>query len=195
MAHETSLMAQRQRPLRAHYREEPSAAITTKQVRTVDAAATDPVHGAVEAVGAFPTSHWAFGIDRKIGGDGDLPNPGHLLCAALAACEDSTIRMVADHLGVEVSTLEVTVVGEVDCRGCLAMDATVPVGFRSLDVRVCLKVAPGTDPRREQQLRDAADQLCVNLDTLRRGIPVSVSYEHPPARSATAPARPPRTLT
>ena len=171
-----SLIATRQAPLRERYRQDPAAAITIKHVRTVDAASTDPIHGAVEAVGSFPTTRWPFGTDTKIGGEGDLPNSGHLLCASLAACEDNTIRMVADHLGVVIETLQVTVVGEVDCRGCLAMDPDVTVGFRSLDMQVRLEVADGTDPRRARLLRETAERLCVNLDTLRRGVPVNVSY-------------------
>jgi uncharacterized OsmC-like protein len=52
-------------------------------------------------VGRGYGASFEYGIDEKVGGLSDRPNPGDLLCAALAACEDGTIRMVAGLLGVE----------------------------------------------------------------------------------------------
>lgn len=176
MRHGTSAVAERQRPLRVRYGENPGEAITTKRVRSVHAAARDPFHGAVEAVGDYPPGRWEFGQDAKVGGYDDLPNTGHLLCAALAACQDNVIRMIADHLGIGISHLEVEVTGQVDCRGCLNIDDQVRVGFFGMDVRVTLEVAPGTDDRLVQLLREMAERLCVNLDTLRHGVPVTMSF-------------------
>ncbi|MPZ46769.1 MAG: hypothetical protein GEV05_25980 [Betaproteobacteria bacterium] len=67
-----------------------------------------------------------------------------MLCAALAACEHATIRMIADVLGVTLERLDVEVTGTVDVRGCLAIDRQLRVGFPSLECRVDLAVAPGT---------------------------------------------------
>lgn len=36
------------------------------------------------------------GVHRAVGGLHDAPTPGDLLCAALAACQDSTFRMIAN---------------------------------------------------------------------------------------------------
>lgn len=175
----TSVVAERQRPLRARYAEDPREAITTKRVRSVHSAARDPFHGAVEAIGGYRPTRWAFGQDAKVGGYDDLPNSGHLLCAALAACQDSVIRMIADHLGIGISHLEVEVTGQVDCRGCLNIDNQVRTGFFAMDVQVTLQTAPGTDDGLVRLLQDMAERLCVNLDTLRHGVPVSVSFRQP----------------
>ena len=43
------------------------------------------------------------------GGLGDLPVPGDILCAALASCTDSTIRVVANMFGIELLELAVDV--------------------------------------------------------------------------------------
>ncbi len=43
--------------------------------------------------------------------------------------EDNTLRMVANHRGVTLNRLTVEVTGEVDSRGCMAIDRDVPVGF------------------------------------------------------------------
>jgi uncharacterized OsmC-like protein len=110
-----------------------------------------------------------------VGGLHDAPNPGDLLCAALAACQDGTIRMIANQLGVELNRLEVEVTGELDVRGCLGIDRGVRVGFEALQCEVELTAADGTDPRRLQALLTAAERFCVNLDTLRAGIEVNTS--------------------
>jgi len=50
--------------------------------------------------------------------------------AALAACMDSTTRMLAEQLGVAIDHLEVEAIGDVDVRGCLAVDPSVRPEFR-----------------------------------------------------------------
>ena len=77
-------------------------------------------------------------IDDTVGGFDDLPNPGHLLCAALAACMDSAVRMIADRLGVRIERLEVEVNGDADVRGSLAMSRSVRPGFRQMQCRLAL---------------------------------------------------------
>ncbi len=59
------------------------------------------------------------GVHRAVGGPHDMPTPGDLLCAALASCQDSAVRMVANRLGVEILALEVRVTAQVDVRGAL----------------------------------------------------------------------------
>jgi hypothetical protein len=61
MGHSASVVAERQRPLHARYVQNPSEAITTKSERSVHAAARDPFHGAVEAIGDDPAARWEFG--------------------------------------------------------------------------------------------------------------------------------------
>ncbi len=68
---------------------------------------------------------WRYGTDHKLGGPHDAPNAGEILCAALAACMDNIYRMLAGHLGIELLDLEVEVTGDVDVRGCMAIDPEV----------------------------------------------------------------------
>lgn len=111
----------------------------------------------------------------------DLPNPGHLLCAALAACMDSTVRMIADRLGVRLERLEVEVNGHADVRGCLAMSRSVRPGFRQMQCRLALELDPGLDPQVGAMLVRQTEKLRVILDTLRNGTPIAVDFEvaHP----------------
>lgn len=164
----------RQNPLRRRYAEEPQRALIRKRAWTVTSQDSDVLHSRIVPGESYDLS-WRCGVDRAIGGDHDLPNPAELLCAALAACEDTTIRMVADLLGIEILDLVVDVTGHVDVRGCMG-DTTVQVGFRSMRCDVSLKVAPDTNPKRLALLRKQAERSCVNLDTLRSGTPVELSF-------------------
>lgn len=171
-----SVVASRQAPLRQTYAEDSEEAITFKRVRTVETSNTDVWHGTVAPVD-YPDVAWQYGIDAKLGGYDDLPNPGHVLCAALAACMDSTVRMIADHLGVGIEHLEVEVAGDVDVRGCMAIDSSVRTGLRHIHCEIRLRPDPTADERLVRIVLDQAEQLCVTLDTLREGVPIDVSVE------------------
>ncbi len=173
-----SVVAERQAPLRALYTERPQEALTRKSARTTSAevAATDPFHGEVEVGKGYGTA-LRYGLDRHIGGLDDAPNPGDLLCAALAACQDGSIRMIANLLKVELTQLEVEVGGELDVHGCLGADSDVRVGFEVLECKVRLRAQDGTDPKRIAALVAAAERFCVNLDTLRGGIEVATTRD------------------
>lgn len=171
-----SIVRQRQAPLARRYRHDPQEAVIAKQARTVPQAQPDPFHATVAVDGPYPPSRWHLGIDDQIGGDHDRPNPAEMLLAALAGCYETTLRMVADNLGIAITSLEVIARGTVDARGCLAMDDTVTVGFDAITLEVAVEVADGTDPERSQLLWSLADQLCVTADTLRTGVPIDVRY-------------------
>ena len=91
----SSIVKQRQDPLRARYRSVAADAQITDSARTVADVAADPFHGTV-VPGDGHGNRWRFGIHRAVGGYHDLPNPGDVLCAALASCLDFTIRIIAD---------------------------------------------------------------------------------------------------
>jgi uncharacterized OsmC-like protein len=165
----------------------------TKRVRTARRGAGDPFHGTVRAdnladLDAPYGVEWRYGIDRAVGGLHDAPNPGELLCAALAACADTTVRMIADLIGVELVELEVEVAGRLDVRGALMIDPEVPVGFQHLNVVLRADPAPGSPAERLDQLALAAERCCLVLATLRDGVPIDVTFE-----GGTQPASPPHT--
>jgi len=172
-----SIVQRRQAPLKERYREDPRAALVPKQARTVTEEGGGPFHVAVSVDGPYPRAAWQLGIDDKIGGDNDLPNAAQMLLAALAGCYESTLRMVADKMGVSIASLEVIARGDVDSRGCLAMDSAVRVGFPSIEMSVHLEVEEGTDPRRVERLHAAADRLCVTKDTLEKGVPITIARD------------------
>ena len=155
-----------QAPLRALYGSSPERALVTDQARTCGADASDPFHSQVlpaqDGAGAIP-----FGVHRAVGGPYDAPCPGDLLCAALAACQDSSIRMVANRMDIELIALEVHVQATVDVRGALGIDKDVPVGFQFITSDIRLQAKEGTPPEMLEKLRWAAQRCCVVEQTLR----------------------------
>ena len=191
MSSRASVIADRQAPLRRAYVEDPARARTVKWAGTRNSAETDALHSMVHIGKGYGVTQ-RTGIDHEVGGDHDLPNPGDVLCAALAVCKDGTIRMIADMLGIPILDLIVEVEGDVDVRGCLAVERAVKVGFRAMTCRVHLRVPSGIDRTRIAALQKQAERSCVNLDTLRSGVPVDLVFdvETQPADSATDHPRP-----
>lgn len=169
-------LRQRQSALRDSYRQNPALALVTDHASTGGIGLQDPFHGEVQ-VGGGPSVPFGFAVHDALGGPHDAPCPGDLLCAAIASCQESSLRMVATLLQVEITELQVQARGEVDVRGTLGMDPAVPVGFQSFAVDVRLRVAPSTDPQRVGQLTRAAERSCVVIQTLKRGTPVTVSFD------------------
>lgn len=166
----------RQVPLRAAYAADPGRALITDSAWSAGHDTRDPMLGVVH-VGGHATAEVGFGVHHAIGGTHVAPVPGDLLCAALASCQESSLRMVANVLGVRLLELRVSVQGCVDVRGTLGMGAGVPVGFQSMRVHARLRPAPGTHPLRLRELVRAAERSCVVLQTLRAGVPVDLSLD------------------
>lgn len=164
-----------QAALRNQYKESPSLAMVTDHARTCGTDPADPFHSIVEPMDGCGVSV-PVGVHRALGGLHDAPTPGDLLCAALAACQDSSVRMVANLLGVEILALEVRVTAQVDVRGTLGMDPNVPVGFQSMNCDVHLQVHEDTPPKLLSSLQKAAQRCCVVQQTLRQPPPVTTQF-------------------
>jgi uncharacterized OsmC-like protein len=107
----------------------------------------------------------------------DAPTPGDILCAALAACQDSAVRIVANLLGVELEFLAVEVTADCDVRGAMAIDKQVPVGFQAMRCNVRLQAREGTNPGLLEKLRVAAERCCVVQQTLRNPPRVETTFQ------------------
>ena len=165
-----------QKPLKAKYKQSPGAAMVTDHARTCGDIASDPFHSRVEPMDGCGVSV-PVGVHAAVGGLHDAPTPGDILCAALAACQDSAVRMVANILGVQLTALEVRVTASADVRGAMAMDPSVPVGFQAITCDVHLKAADGTAPELLEKLRVAAERCCVVQQTLKAPPPVRTTFQ------------------
>ena len=165
-----------QGPLRVQYKSSPQAAQVIDHARTTGADASDPFHSTVKPMpGCGPTL--PVGVHRAIGGPHDAPTHGDILCAALAARQDSAVRVVANARGVELESLTVEVTGDVDVRGAMAIDNQLPVGFQAMRCNVQLRAKEGTNPKLLKKLRVAAEHCCVVQQTLRNPPPVQTTFE------------------
>lgn len=69
-------------------------------------------------------------------GTDTAPNPQELLMTALNACMAVGYVAQASVHGIELKTLEIETHGQLDLRGFLGLDETVPPGYRQLDYTV-----------------------------------------------------------
>jgi len=166
---------QRQDPLRERYRTAPDEARIIDCAKTVMNGSEDPFHSTVVA-GEEQGGPWRVGIHRVIGGYHDFPNPGDILCAALASCLHSTLRIIADRLEIPIASLQIKTHAELDARGTLVVDRNVPVGFQRIWCQIHLDPAADVPPEKVKMLQAAAEHSCVVLQTLRSGVPVQTQF-------------------
>ncbi|PZO14036.1 MAG: osmotically inducible protein OsmC [Betaproteobacteria bacterium] len=165
-----------QREMRALYKVEPGAAMVTDHALARGVDPLDTFHSVVEPMDGCGVQV-PIGVHRALGGLHDAPTPGDLLCAALAACQDSAMRMVANVLGVELVFLEVRVTADVDVRGALNMSPEVPVGFQGMRCNVQFKVKEGTPADLIKALTYVAKRSCVVQQTLKNPPKVETSFQ------------------
>jgi len=164
-----------QAPLKAQYQERPELASITLRVKSRVTDLADPLHCTISPEAA-PEVAWQSGAHPGVGGVGDVPCSGDLLLGALAACQEITLRMVAAAMGIELESLEVEAIGDLDLRGTLGIDREAPVGFSRIRCESRVKVKDDGRPERARRLLENAERYCVVLNTLRSGVPVESSF-------------------
>jgi uncharacterized OsmC-like protein len=165
----------RQAPIRQRYRDDPDSASVMLRVHGNDSDLADPLHCIVspESVSDAPLRS---GAHPAVGGDGDVPCSGDLLLAALAACQETTLRMVAANMGIDLEKLEISVEGDWDPRGTLAMGEEFPVGITAVRAHTRVVVREDEHGQRANRLLRSAERYCVVLRTLQAGVPVESTF-------------------
>ncbi|MBT2133465.1 OsmC family protein [Croceibacterium sp. LX-88] len=101
-------------------------------------------------------------------GTDSAPNPQELLMSAINAC--MTVGYVAQAAvrGITLTTCRIEMAGELDLRGFLGLDASVPNGYRKLDYIVTLE----GDGTREQyeEIHQAVMATSPNFYNINRAI-------------------------
>ena len=164
-----------QRALRKRYRvDAPEEALVTDTASSVARAGESPMWGSVRIGAPCFGVTVPVGVHRAVGGRHDRPVPGDILCAALVACVDSTIRIISNNLGIPIESLEVGVQADCDVRGTLLVDTSVRVGFDTMRVSVKAVPGPGVSPEQVDELIQMAERCCVNFQTLKNGVEVAL---------------------
>jgi uncharacterized OsmC-like protein len=158
-----------QAPLKARYKEEPSAAVVTLRARSrLD---DHSIACKVETGKALV----AAGLHPATGGDGTFACSGDMLLEALAACAGTTLKAVSTALNIALKNATVVAEGDIDFRGTLGVSKDAPVGFREIRLRFDLD----TDAPAEQvaKLLELTERYCVVFQTLRGPNKLTVSHQ------------------
>ena len=150
------------------------------QAKLRDGSAINPITVVVESInqGGFHTKvsmrDHLIASDQPFGFDGTNqgPKPSELLLAALAACQETTYRIYAEAMGINIDRIAVTLTGKQDLRGFMSLDEEVPPGFVSIEGEVQIETEAQTKELKELQV--LVDKYCPVLDDLTRQIPVSL---------------------
>ena len=99
-------------------------------------------------------------------------NPVEFLLHALAGCVTTTTVLHAAARGIQIESLSTELVGTIDVRGLLALDDTVPVGYKQIQIKLDIK-ADCSDEELNELLAFAQDHSPV-CNTICRPVPVTV---------------------
>ena len=102
---------------------------------------------------------------------------GDLLSEALAASLQSTTRMIAERLDVELIDIDVTVSADVDVRDSFMVDTAASAGFRRMRCEIRVEVPLGVEGHALKALMNDAERSCVVLHTLARRIEVHTAWQ------------------
>lgn len=151
-------LRERQRPLKAAYREDPSSAVVTGT-----ATATVDQRALTATVGTWAGDVVA-GLHPSTGGDGTQACSADILMQALVACAGVTLASVATALGVQVRSASVTAHCTWDARGTLGVDRDAPVGLT--DVELVVDLDTDAEEEKVARLLELTERYCVVARTL-----------------------------
>lgn len=172
----------RQAPIKERFADDPASAGATITVRSVTYPSPDPTRVAIRSDGPNGAI-WEAGAHPLAGGEDDLPCSGDLLLASLAACQEVTLRMVANAMRIDLRRLDVRVEGDMDFRGTMGVDPETPVGFQDIRIHVAIEADAPAD--RIGRLIDRAERYCVVAATLAQPPRVTMSIDRGEAEHVT----------
>ncbi len=175
MSKEKSEVYKRQEQLSAVYQKAPGKAWITDVAEVTGVNLADPFRSHV-TINDELSVHFPVGVHRAIGGDHDSPNSGDILCAALACCFETTLRMIANRLQIQLLHTHVKALADVDVRGTLMISSTVPVGFQSMRLEVEIMALPD-NAKLIQALLATAKHSCIVYQIISKGTPIKVEMK------------------
>ena len=169
-----SIVHAQQAPLKANYLINPESALITDVAIVEGKDLNDPFHTSV-SINEELMTHFTIGVHRAVGGPHDFPNPGDLLCASLAACFESTLRMISNLLGVSLKKTFVRATAKVDVRGTLMLGKNIPVGFQSMVLDIEIEAEHVVNEATMLTLLGATEKSCIIFQTLKPAMPIHIN--------------------
>lgn len=96
---------------------------------------------------------------------------------------------MAVNRGIAAAGGRITAEGELDFRGTLGVDREAPVGFRA--IRLNFELDPQLSGENLDTLLSLTERYCVVYQTIRRGVPVTISSSSLPVGSTRGRRHPP----
>jgi uncharacterized OsmC-like protein len=149
-----------QAPLKARYRELPEKAVIT--LKATGELGAESITCKVATGRAIAEA----GLHPATGGDGIALCSGDMLLEALVACAGVTLKAVATALDLPLRGGTVEAEGDLDFRGTLGLDKTVPVGFR--EIRLSFDLDSDASPDQLDTLMKLTERYCVVFQTLNK---------------------------
>ncbi len=105
-------------------------------------------------------------------GSNSGPNPVEYLLHALAACLTTSIVYVAAARRVKLTSVESTLMGEMDARGAFGLDDEPRNGFERIGVS--FRLTGDAPPERLREVVERARERSAVYDMVTNGVPVAV---------------------
>jgi uncharacterized OsmC-like protein len=99
-------------------------------------------------------------------------NPAEYLLHALAACLTTTIVYIASARKVKLTSVESTLTGDMDVRGCLGVDEEPRNGFERIGVS--FRISGETSDEKLREVVERAKARSAVYDMVTNGVPVAV---------------------
>lgn len=107
----------------------------------------------------------------ELGGTDAGMNPVELVLVALGTCQEIMYAACAALMGISLNKVKVNVDGDMDIRGLLAMDDSIPAGYSKIGFETTIE--SDADEETLKKLVDMVEAHCPVMDTLVRSIPVN----------------------
>jgi uncharacterized OsmC-like protein len=101
------------------------------------------------------------------------PSPVEFLLHALASCLTAGIANVAAARGVNLSSVEATVEGDIDLQGILGISDQVRNGYQN--IRVSFEIAGDAPPEKLREIVEQSRRRSAVFDVLTNGVPVEIA--------------------
>lgn len=171
----TSIVHQRHLVLNEKYRKDTTSAWITDSAEVIGINLHNPFRTTVSINDKMKVP-FKIGVHKAVGGNHDFPNPGDLLCASLASCFESTIRLISNKLRIELVETKIYTTAQVDVRGTLMIDQSIPVNFQSMHIDALI-IAKNTNEKLLHKLIEGAKRSCIVYQTIKKGIPITLNTD------------------
>ncbi len=107
----------------------------------------------------------------ELGGKNAGPNPVELLLVALGTCQEIMYSAYASVMGINLESVKVTLKGDIDLRGMLGIDESIPSGYNKITFKTDLE--SDADEEALLDLIEAVEDHCPVMDTILREITIN----------------------